>query len=94
MKIRYTRRALAHIAEIRAYIEKDRHGAAQAVGENIRAAVSHLVQFPEAGRPGRVDGARELVIPRLPFIVAYRIKDDHVDVLAILHTARRWPSNF
>jgi len=94
VKIRYTRRALAHLAEIRAYIEQNRPGAAKAVGESIRAAVSHLVQFPEAGRLGRVDGTRELVIPRLPFIVAYRIKDDHVDVLAILHTARRWPSSF
>ena len=94
MNVRYTRQALGHLADIRAYIAQDRPGAAAAVGVGIRAAVSHLVQFPEAGRSGRVDGTRELVVPRLPFIVAYRIKEKHIDVLAILHAARKWPSKF
>lgn len=94
MNVRYTRQALGHLVDIRTYIAQDRPGAAAAVGAGIQAAVSHLVQFPEAGRPGRVDGTRELVVPRLPFIVAYRIKESHVDVLAILHAARKWPSSF
>lgn len=94
MKVRYTRRALAHLAEIRAYIEQDRPSAARMVGESIREAVAHLAEFPEVGRPGRVAGTRELVIPRLPFIVAYRVTRSHVDVLAILHAARQWPFGF
>ena len=94
MKVRYTRRALAHLSEIRAYIAQDRPGSAKAVGETIRAAAAHLAQFPEAGRPGRVSGTRELVVPRLPFVVAYRVAEGHIDILAILHGARRWPSSF
>lgn len=94
MRVRYTRKVLAHLAEIRASIEQDRPNSAKAVGDRIRAAVARLAQFPELGRQGRVAGTRELVVPRLPFIVAYRIKDGHVDVLAILHGARRWPSDF
>ena len=94
MNIRYTRRALSHLAEIHASIEPDRPGAAKAVGESIRAAVSHLAQFPEAGRQGRVAGTRALIVPRLPFIVAYRIEKSHVDVLAVLHGARQWPGSF
>lgn len=92
MNLRYTRRALAHLAEIRAYIEQDRPAAAASVGASIRDAVSRLTQFPDIGRPGRVDGTRELVVPRLPFIVVYRVTGSHVDVLAILHAARRWPA--
>ena len=94
MIIRYTRRALAHLVEIRAYIAQDQPAAAAMVGQGIRDAVLQLAQFPEAGRAGRVAGTRELVVPRLPFVIAYRVSGQHVDVLAILHAARRWPSGF
>lgn len=93
MKIRYTRRALAHLAEIRAFIAHDQPAAATAIGQSIRNTISHLAQFPEAGRLGRVPGTREMIVPRLPFIIAYRVSIEHVDMLAILHAARRWPSS-
>lgn len=92
MKVRYIRRALAHLSEIHAYIERERPGTAAAAGEAIQAALSNLSRFPEVGRLGRVDGTRELVVPRLPFVVAYRLAGNHADILAILHAARRWPS--
>lgn len=53
-----------------------------------------LASSPSVAGLGRVAGTRELVIPRLPFVVAYRITPDHVRGLAILHGARRWPSSF
>ena len=94
MKVRYHREALADLAEVRAYIARNNAAAAAAVGQRIRAAVAALADFPEQGRPGRIPGARELVIPRLPFIAAYQVTPDHVRVLAILHAARRWPASF
>lgn len=94
MKVRYHRAALADLAQVRAYIAKDRPRAAQAVGRRIREAIARLGQFPEQGRLGRVAGTRELVVPRLPFVVAYEVHPDHVRVLAILHAAQRWPSSF
>jgi addiction module RelE/StbE family toxin len=57
----------------------------------IRAQVNALRQFPESGRPGRVDGTRELVIDRTPYIVAYRILGDTVRVLRVLHGSQQWP---
>ena len=94
MKVRYHREALADLAEGRAYIAQDRPAAAAAVGQRIRAAIAALGDFPEQGRLGRVAGTRELVIPRLPFVVAYQVTPDHVRVLAIVHAARRWPASF
>jgi toxin ParE1/3/4 len=47
--------------------------------------------FPDRGRPGRISRTRELVIPATPFVVAYRVGNGHVDVLAIMHGARLWP---
>lgn len=50
-----------------------------------------LLQFPADGRPGRVEGRRELVVRRTPYIVAYRVGKDYVRVLRILHSAQLWP---
>jgi toxin ParE1/3/4 len=92
--VRYTRQALADLDEAREYVALDRPAAAQAIGQRIRQVISDLTRFPERGRPGRVAGTRELVIPGTPFLAAYRISSGHVDVLAILHGARQWPSAF
>lgn len=75
------------------YIEHDSPRAAIAVDERIRGQIEVLRQFPESGRVGRVDGTRELVIQRTPYVVAYRIGVDKVRILRILHGARRWPED-
>jgi toxin ParE1/3/4 len=54
--------------------------------------VELLLPFnPEAGRKGRVAKTRELVIARTPFVVAYRIKDETIEILRVFHGSRRWP---
>jgi toxin ParE1/3/4 len=75
------------------YIEADRPQAAVAVDERIREHVETLARFPQSGRPGRIEGTRELVINRTPYIVAYRITGDTVRILRALHGARRWPAD-
>jgi toxin ParE1/3/4 len=50
-----------------------------------------LAKNPEMGRPGRVPGTRELVVPKTPFIVPYRLVGNTVQILRIFHSARRWP---
>ena len=50
-----------------------------------------LDQYPELGRKGRIPATRELVITDTPFLVAYRIHKREVQLLAVLHGARRWP---
>lgn len=52
--------------------------------------VSGLAFYPLIGRPGRVEGTRELVISDTPYIAIYRVKD-RVEVLRIRHGAQRWP---
>jgi toxin ParE1/3/4 len=73
------------------YIEADNPRAAIAVDDRIREQVETLARFPESGRAGRIEGTRELVILRTPYVVAYRIATDTVHILRVLHGARRWP---
>ena len=65
-------------------------GAAGVVVKIVRA-VSLLKDHPGLGRTGRVPGTRELVVPKTPFIVPYRVKDDTVQILRVYHASRIWP---
>jgi addiction module RelE/StbE family toxin len=73
------------------YIEADSPQSAVAVDERIREQVERLARFPESGRPGRIEGTRELVIDQTPLIVAYRIRGNTVRILRVLHGAQMWP---
>lgn len=92
MIVRYTRQALADLDHARDYIALDNQQAAQAMAARLREAIDALRQFPERGRQGRVAGTRELVVPRTPFVVPYRIVGKEIHVLAVLHGKRAWPS--
>ncbi len=67
--------------------------AAASQDEAIERQVDMLLAHPYLGRPGRVKMTRELVVSHTPFIVAYRIKGEHIEILRILHTSMQWPRN-
>ncbi len=73
------------------YIEADSLRAAVTVDDRIRVQIEILTQFPESGRPGRIEGTRELVIHRTPYIATYRVDGKTVRILRVLHGARQWP---
>ena len=90
MKLVWTRLAQADRRAIREYIATDDQRAALAMDELFTQKAARLAQLPEMGKPGRVDGTRELVAHR-SYILIYAVKDDHVQVLRIMHTARQSP---
>lgn len=93
MKLRYTPRARSDLAEIHDYIAQDNSQAAKRVIQIIRKAAETLPQNPLVGRSGRIAGTRELTVGRFPFLLAYRVDADEVQILSVIHTARMWPEN-
>lgn len=91
MILKWTERSRRHLIAIHEFIGRDDPRAARAVLGRIREAAQRLTDAPLMGRPGRVDGTRELVILRTPYLIAYRVTETQVEVLAVLHGARRWP---
>lgn len=73
MKLNWTARALQQLSSIRAFIAEDSPETAVCVVATIVSVVGQLETYPFIGREGRVTGTRELVVPRLPYIVPYRI---------------------
>jgi plasmid stabilization system protein ParE len=52
------------------------------------AAVEKLAYYPYLGRPGR-RASRELPVAGAPFIVVYRVLDEEVRIVGVLHGAQR-----
>ena len=91
MRLEWSAYAIEDRVAIFEYIEADNPQAAVTVDDRIRLQVEQLIRHPESGRIGRVEGTRELVIDRTPYITAYRVAGDTVRILRVLHSAQQWP---
>ena len=94
MRIKWLRLALKDLDDIAQYIKQDNLGAAKRVVIIIKEKVKLLSNHPHIGRPGRVPETRELIVDSIPFIVSYRIKNNEIEILRVLHCSRRWPEKF
>ncbi len=88
--IRWTRKSFNDLLKISNYIAQDNLEVSKKIVSLIYDAINQIEKFPKIGRKGIVENTRELIIPRLPYIVVYREKD-FVEILRILHTKQKWP---
>jgi toxin ParE1/3/4 len=86
--------ATKDLKEIGRFISKENATAAYDVLAKIKASIDSLELNPELGRVGRVNKTRELVIAGLPYIVPYSIHKKQIRILAIMHSAKKWPDDF
>jgi toxin ParE1/3/4 len=91
VKIRWSAEANEDRVAIFDFIEMDNPRAAGRIDDKFLDAVERLKTFPKLGRPGRRSGTRELPVPGTPYIVAYRIHSDEIEMLHILHGSQHWP---
>lgn len=95
MKIVWTKRATRDLRAAYEYWRKEQsENAAHVMIERIFFAVELLEATPELGRKGRIASTRELTLKPLPFLLAYRVRHYRVEILALLHGARKWPISF
>jgi toxin ParE1/3/4 len=96
MTVRWTSTDLRDLESLHAYVAQDSEHAsdeaAAKIVERILTGLEALERFPAMGRKGRVAGTREFIVS--PFVVAYRVKKEAIEVVAIIHGARRWPDSF
>ncbi len=91
MKEIWSPKALLQLEDLWDFIADDSKAAADSVVERIFASVDLLKTQPEMGRSGRMAGTRELVIPRTPYFIVYRVKRGGLELIALLHGSQRWP---
>ncbi len=91
MRVKWLREARANLDAEAEFISQDSPAAAGRMIEAIQSAVAGLTKHPAMGRPGRVVGTRELVVPGTPYVIPYRVKDNTVEIIRVFHGARQWP---
>ena len=94
MRVRWTTPAREQFVSAYEYIASENRAAAGRTANKIWKSTELLSRHPMAGREGRVAGTRELIIRGTPFVVAYRLERNEVQILAVLHAARKWPEEF
>jgi plasmid stabilization system protein ParE len=94
MKAIWSRRAISHLVSLREHIAKESEQKAALVAKRILQAIDLLETQPAMGRPGRVSGTRELVIPSTPYIIPYRVRRERLELIAVFHGRQKWPANF
>jgi toxin ParE1/3/4 len=75
------------------YIADDNPAAAHRMVSRIREAASHLRRSPQMGKRGRVANTRELVIAGTPYIIVYAVQGEEMQIVAVIHGARKWPDS-
>ena len=94
MRVSWTIAALRDLDQIQDFIAHDSPIAAYKLATELMSRTDKLLAAnPKAGRMGRAQGTRELVMSGTPYIVVYRVRD-LVEVIAVVHGAREWPDNF
>jgi toxin ParE1/3/4 len=91
IRIRWTRAASQDLEHVKDYLTEHSPQFAQSTVLEIYETIRSLKTSPRRGRPGREEGTRELVFTRLPCIVAYRVKEESVEILHIYHGAQNRP---
>jgi plasmid stabilization system protein ParE len=73
MKVRVTDDAKADLRQIKAFISERNAIAAEGVIDRIRKTVMLLAVLPRLGHPALVHGTFEKGVPRVPYLIVYRI---------------------
>lgn len=92
MHLRLSDDAKADLHEIGDYLEPRSPQGLARILSAIFTTMGQLESFPFLGHPGRVDGTREIFVPRTPFFIVYTIADEiYIDVEAVIHSRRKFP---
>jgi toxin ParE1/3/4 len=81
-------RAEAELDLAVAFVRESNPRVSKVLHLTIERALESLEIFPNRGRPGQIDGTRELVVQGTPFIIVYSVSDDEVLIARIRHTSQ------
>lgn len=88
MRVRWRAEARADLFRILDFIREQSPSGARRIARRVLQRTAQLREFPHLGRPGREAPFRELVVAGTPYIIAYRVSDDEVEITNIFHGAQ------
>jgi plasmid stabilization system protein ParE len=86
--LRFHREADQELIEAREWYDQRSEVAGQAFALEVDLAIRTVLESPLRWPVGR-RGERRFVLDRFPYTILYRVRTDHIFVLAIAHQSRR-----
>jgi plasmid stabilization system protein ParE len=90
MSIRWTP-PVADLQSISDYLKVHHAYYRQTTMRKLYEGIRNPKNVPYIGRPGRVEGTRELLFPPMPYIAVYRVHEETIEVWRIYHTSQDRP---
>lgn len=88
-RLQWRTQALADLDRIHAWLSGIEGTKPDRTILRIRSAAESLCRLGDIGRPSRVEGLRELSVPKANYVISYRFEDDVVDIFAVYHHAQK-----
>lgn len=89
MRVEWTNGAERNLDAIERYIAQDNPAAAaKTVLKIVKRTFDQLSNQPSSGKPGRINGTRELIFSEFPYIVIYSIDNEVIFILRVFHAAQ------
>ena len=88
MVIRWTPLAAADMQSISDYLRDYQPQYRQPTLRKLYDKIRTLKDTPHIGRPGIVEGTRELLFPPMPYIAVYRVNGQTIEVWRVYHGAQ------
>ncbi|MBH3409900.1 MULTISPECIES: type II toxin-antitoxin system RelE/ParE family toxin [Pseudomonas] len=90
MRLVWREMALKDRIRIMEHISEDNPAAAIVLDETFRDKARRASLAPTLYKAGRCPGTREIVV-RSNYVMIYRIMDDRIEIIRILHARQQWP---
>jgi toxin ParE1/3/4 len=86
MLIRWTPAAAADLQGISEFLKEHHPRYRDPTMRRLYGDIRALKQWPGRGRPGREEGAREILFPPMPYVAFYRVRGRTIEVTSALYT--------
>ena len=91
MRIRWTPPAAADLQSISGYLKDHHPHYRQPTMRKLYERIRALTDAPYLGRPGRIEGTREIFFSPMPYVAVYRVQAQTIEIWRIYHTSRDRP---
>jgi addiction module RelE/StbE family toxin len=88
MRIRWTPPAAADLQNISDYLKEHHPQYRQPTLRRLYERIRALKAAPYLGRPGRVEGTRELLFLPLPYVAVYRVTERTIEIWRVYHASQ------
>ena len=88
MRIRWTPPAAADLQSISDYLKQHHPQYRQPTMRKLYERIRALKDAPYLGRPGRIEGTREILFPPVPYIAVYRVHEQSIEIWRVFHTSQ------